>query len=121
MNRKTKVHVAVVTCVVLALALTACSSGATEPNGISTGSDTSGALTISEEGLAFSPDTLEVKVGDSVTFTNKESVPHNVNIDGADLGEQAQGQSVTWTASKAGAFPFTCTIHPSMTGEITVK
>jgi plastocyanin len=77
--------------------------------------------TITEKGLAFEPSTLEVKVGDVVTFTNEDTAPHNVRIDGTELGSQNQGDSVTWTASKAGTYAFSCTIHPSMTGEITVK
>ena len=40
---------------------------------------------------------------------------------GGELGTQGQGEIVTWTAEKAGAFPYSCTIHPSMTGEIIVK
>jgi plastocyanin len=44
-----------------------------------------------------------------------------VRIDGKELGEQAQGASVTWKAEKAGTYPYTCTIHPSMSGTIVVK
>jgi len=105
------------------LALGGCgSSGSSDGGGSGTTTDgTSGGTTIVEEGLAFSPSTLTVKVGDTVTFTNNESAPHNVLIDGTELGSQSNGDSTTWTADKAGSFPFSCTIHPSMTGEITVE
>jgi len=79
------------------------------------------APTVVEQGLAFEPATLEVKVGDTVTFKNEDSAPHIVSIDGTELGNQDPGASVTWTAAAAGTFPYTCTIHPSMTGEIVVK
>lgn len=77
--------------------------------------------TITEQDFAFTPSSATVKVGDTVTFVNKDSAPHRVNIDGQDLGQQADGKSVTWTATKAGTFPFSCTIHPAMTGQITVQ
>jgi plastocyanin len=108
----------------LALALVGCSSGsATTPTttGSSTGGSSSAGATVVEKGFAFDPATLEVKVGDTVTFKNEDSAPHNVKIDGKELGTQDQGASVTWTASAAGSFPYTCTIHPSMAGEIVVK
>jgi plastocyanin len=52
---------------------------------------------------------------------NNDSAPHDVSINGQDLGQQAKGQSVTWTVPKAGTFPYSCVIHPSMTGQITAK
>ena len=85
------------------------------------GTTESAGITVIEKGFAFEPASLEVKVGDTVTFENQDSAPHNVKIDGKELGTQAQGASVTWTAEKAGSFPYTCTIHPAMAGEITVK
>lgn len=112
----------------LVLALVGCSGG-----GSSSGSGTgtapaatapsgSGATpTVIEKGFAFDPATLEVKVGDTVTFKNEDSAPHVVKIDGKELGNQDPGASVTWTAAAAGTFPYSCTIHPSMTGEIVVK
>jgi plastocyanin len=109
----------------LVLALVGCSGG-----GGSTGTGTTGgtpggsgaaSTTVVEKGLAFEPATLEVKVGDTVTFSNEDSAPHNVSIDGKELGNQDPGASVTWTAATAGTFPYTCTIHPSMAGEIVVK
>ena len=111
----------------LALVLVGCSGGSSSTtNPPSSGTTTvdkpaAGATTIVEKGFAFDPATLEVKVGDTVTFKNEDSAPHNVSIDGKQLGNQDQGASVTWTAEKAGSFPYSCTIHPAMTGEIVVK
>jgi hypothetical protein len=36
------------------------------------------------------------------------------------LGVQQPGESKTWTAAKDGSYPYSCIIHPSMTGQITV-
>ena len=113
----------------LMLALVGCSSGggstgggySTPPAGTSSSGSAATGTTVVEKGFAFSPATLDVKVGDTVTFKNEDSAPHNVKIDGKELGSQDPGASVTWTASAAGSFPYSCIIHPSMTGEIVVK
>jgi len=114
--------------IALALVIAGCSAGGSggvtpgsgSGSGATTPTSTSGA-TITEKDFAFSPAESTVKVGDVVTFVNEDSAPHNVSIDGAELGMQNQGASVTWTAAKAGSFPYSCTIHPTMTGTITVK
>ena len=64
---------------------------------------------------------MTAKVGDTVSFVNQDSAPHQVKIDGQDLGQQAPGATVTWKAAKAGTFPFSCVIHPSMTGQVFVQ
>lgn len=128
---RTTLKVALVTCLALlvVLLLAGCSGSASSgtggsssaPTGGSSSSGSTGGPTVTEQGFAFNPSTLTVKVGDTVTFTNQDSASHNVKIDGQELGAQAQGESKTWTASKAGTFPFSCVIHPSMTGQITVQ
>jgi len=99
-------------------------TGTTPPptGGGTTGEAASGgSTTVVEDGFAFEPATLQVNVGDTVTFRNDDSAPHIVKIDGKELGNQDPGASVTWTAEKAGTYPYVCTIHPAMTGEIVVK
>jgi plastocyanin len=110
----------------LALALVGCSGGSASTTTPATtapaaGGSSSAGPTVVEKGFAFEPATLDVKVGDTVTFKNEDSAPHNVKIDGKELGMQDPGASVSWTAEKAGSFPYTCTIHPSMNGQIVVK
>lgn len=102
----------------LALAVTGCAGG--DSTGDSTG-DTAGGTTVTEQSLAFSPATLQVSVGDIVTFANEDSVDHQVLIDGVTLDRQAPGESVTWTADEAGTIDYICTLHPSMMGRIVVE
>jgi plastocyanin len=124
---KLKRTLAAVLLLSLALALVGCSGGSGSTTTPATtapatgGSSSSAGATVVEKGFAFDPATLDVKVGDTVTFKNEDSAPHNVKIDGKELGAQDPGASVTWTADKAGSFPYTCVIHPSMNGEIVVK
>ena len=96
-------------------------SSTTGTDGGTSGGTGPAGMTVVEKDLAFDPASLTVGVGDSVTFENLDSAPHNVSIDGRELGTQSQGEIVTWTAEEAGTFPYSCTIHPSMTGEIIVK
>jgi plastocyanin len=113
----------------LILGLVGCGGSSSTGGGYSTppassssgGATGAGSTTVTEQNFTFSPSTLTVKVGDTVTFTNNDSAAHNVKIDGQELGSQNQGESKTWKATKAGSFPFSCTVHPSMTGQITVQ
>lgn len=75
-------------------------------------------------GFAFAPPQIAVAVGDTVTWTNSDARVHRVIADDAswDAGEVAGGggkASVTFL--EAGAFPYHCSIHPEMTGSVTVE
>ena len=94
---------------------------ATSSGGGSAPATTGTKITVTEQNFAFSPADVKAKVGDTLEFVNNDSAPHEVSIDGTDLGQQTKGQSVTWTATKAGSIPFSCVIHPSMTGKVTVQ
>lgn len=73
--------------------------------------------------FSFNPATLTIKAGDSVTFTNNDSVGHSVVADDGsfDTGILAQGQSKTLVFSKAGTFAYHCSVHPSMKAAIVVQ
>jgi heme/copper-type cytochrome/quinol oxidase subunit 2 len=75
--------------------------------------------------LAFNPPTLTVNVGEVVTF-KFGSVAHNVFFDPqtgapADIPGNNSSVSVTRTFTTAGTYRFTCHIHPSMVGTVTVQ
>lgn len=84
-----------------------------------------GGSKITIQNFQFSPSSLTVKAGDTVTFTNMDSVAHTiVSDDGTtfDTGSLAQGQSNSFTApTKLGTYAFHCSIHPTMTGTLIVK
>jgi plastocyanin len=112
---------------VLALALVACSSGATStpatPSGTGTtgGGTTSSSVTVSMKNIAFDPATVDIQMGDSVTFVNNDTVQHNLSGDWWTSGPIDPGQSYTQRFSTTGANPERCTIHPSMTMTVNVK
>lgn len=73
--------------------------------------------------FSFSPATLTVKVGDTVTWTNQDSMGHSATADdnSFDTGILDQGKSGTITFSKAGTYTYHCAVHPSMHGTIIVQ
>lgn len=79
-------------------------------------------------GFAFSPSSITVKRGTTVTWTNKDSSAHNViSEDGAPAGgpqkPQAlfgQNQSFSFTFNTVGTFPYFCEPHPFMKGTVIV-
>ncbi len=84
------------------------------------GAQDAAAVTI--QNFAFSPASLEVAVGTTVTWTNQNSAPHTATADDGsfDTGQLAQGQSGSVTFDTAGTFAYFCAIHPNMRGTITV-
>ena len=78
------------------------------------------AVTI--DNFAFSPQSLQVKVGTTVTWTNNQGATHTVTSDtGAwDSGNLSQGKSFSFTFTTAGTFAYHCAIHSSMTGTVEV-
>lgn len=73
--------------------------------------------------FAFSPASLTVKVDDSVTWTNQDSMGHSAIADNSsfDTGVFANGESKTVTFDKAGTFTYHCSVHPNMHGTIIVE
>ena len=72
--------------------------------------------------FAFSPATLTIQVGDTVTWTNADGVVHTATAGSAafDSGDLAQGESYSVTFTEPGTYDYLCTPHPSMTGRIVV-
>lgn len=73
--------------------------------------------------LAFSPATVSVNVGDSVTWTHQDSgIPHTVTADSGafNSGQLNSGQSFSQTFTSAGTVTYHCDIHPTMTGSVVV-
>jgi amicyanin len=78
------------------------------------------AVTI--ENFKFAPQSLSVKVGSTVTWTNKDEEPHTVVNPGGAFRSQSLGSGGTYsfTFNTAGTFDYVCSIHPFMTGTVVV-
>ena len=73
--------------------------------------------------IKFVPADITVKAGDTVTWTNEESVPHDVKAEkGADFASETfgEGKTFSYKTTAAGTIDYVCTLHPGMEGTITV-
>ena len=83
--------------------------------------------TDSSGSFAFSPATLTIKAGTTVTWKNSTSVGHTVTSDDGksfDSGTSnpiVSGATYSFTFTKAGTFAYHCTIHPFMKATIIVQ
>ena len=76
------------------------------------------------DNFSFSPPTLTVPVGATVTWVNQDDIPHTVvSADGADLKSPVldTDQKFTHTFAQAGTYAYYCSIHPKMTGKVIVQ
>ena len=75
------------------------------------------------QNFAFSPASITVPVGSTVTWTNKDAVAHTTTSDGTgwNSGSLAQNASFSRTFTSKGTFPYHCAIHPNMVATVTVQ
>lgn len=82
-----------------------------------------GTVEAAMTGNAFSPGTIQAKVGDVITWTNGDGVPHTATYkdDPTCTTENlGKGESGSLSFSAAGTYAFFCKVHPDMTGTIEV-
>jgi plastocyanin len=73
--------------------------------------------------IQFTPKSITAKVGQTVKWTNDDSVDHNVTAtSGETFKSSTFGQGATYShkLAKAGTIKYVCTIHPGMEGTIIV-
>lgn len=85
--------------------------------------DVADAYEVEIEDSAFAPADLTIQVGESITFTNKDSSVHTATAVHGEFntGSIEADESVTITFEEAGSFDYYCFFHESMTGTITVE
>jgi plastocyanin len=88
-------------------------------------SDVPGANEVFIQGNAFNPSTITVSAGTTVTWTNKDGITHTVTSTGTALipNSPSIGSNGTFSQlfSTPGTYPYKCTIHPTMTGNVVVN
>jgi plastocyanin len=66
--------------------------------------------------------------GTNVTWVNNDTIAHRIHTDGAtslagilhEPNNLLPGATYTQTVTKTGTFPYSCHIHPAMTGVLVV-
>ena len=71
----------------------------------------------------FAPGTFTVAAGTTVTWTNRDDIPHTVvSTDGVFKSKVLDtDEKFSYTFDKAGTYPYFCSIHPKMTGTVVVQ
>jgi plastocyanin len=76
---------------------------------------------------SFDPNPIEISAGESVTWTNNDNEIHDITSGNEEEGNMGQefssgvlssGKSFSHTFDKAGTYPYFCSFHESMTGEV---
>jgi len=75
------------------------------------------------DNFSFGPQSITVPVGATVTWTNRDDIPHTVvSTDGVFKSKvRDTDEQFSFTFTKAGTYPYYCSVHPRMTGQVLVR
>jgi plastocyanin len=83
------------------------------------------ATEVKIDNFSFTPVTLTVTAGTTVTWTNRDDIPHTVvSVDDPKAFKSKvmdTDERFSFTFSKAGTYTYFCSVHPKMTGTVVVK
>jgi plastocyanin len=86
------------------------------------------AAKVSMKNIQFNPKSITVAKGGTVTWTNDDTASHDVSKQSgpgpsfkSGTGNLAKGDTYKQTFKAAGTIKYQCTVHPGMTGTVTVK
>jgi plastocyanin len=106
------------------------SSGGSSGQSSGGSSSSGGGASVSMKNVQFDPKDVTVKAGQTITFTDDESIPHDVHKESGPGGDFAsgpdggmqQGDTFKLKLDKPGTYKYVCHVHaPGMAGTITVK
>jgi plastocyanin len=75
------------------------------------------------DNFSFGPGTLTVSAGTTVTWTNRDDIPHTVvSTEGVFKSKVVDtDEKFSYSFAKPGTFSYFCSIHPKMTGKVVVQ
>ncbi len=87
------------------------------------GSQNSTPNEVKIDNFNFTPTTLTVAAGTTVTWTNSDDVPHTVVSDDKVFKSKVldTDEKFSYTFTKPGTYPYFCSVHPKMTARIVVQ
>ncbi len=82
-----------------------------------------GGTMVKIDNFSFTPKSLAVPVGATVTWTNQDDIPHNVVSTEKKFSSPVldTDQHFSFTFREPGSYPYYCKIHPMMTGAVVVE
>ncbi len=104
--------------VVTALAVAALAAGAVASQGAPAAD-----AEVQIDQYAFLPQRITVKPGTTVTWTNEDDAPHTIASSAKLFKSKAldTGDKFSFTFTTPGTFAYFCSLHPQMTGTVTVE
>lgn len=104
-------------------------SATAAPMAMTSGGSTNAAgvshVSVAIQNYAFSPSSLTITQGTTVTWTNHDTAPHTVTVSSGPVKFSSptlqQGQSFTYTFTTAGTYAYYCAVHPDMTAKVIVQ
>jgi amicyanin len=81
------------------------------------------AVAVKIDNFKFGPEDLTVAVGTTVTWTNRDDIPHTVVSTAGVFKSKVldTDEKFSFTFTKAGTYEYFCSIHPKMTGKVIVQ
>jgi plastocyanin len=75
------------------------------------------------DNFVFGPTAITVPVGTTVTWVNRDDIPHTVVSTDKVFKSKVldTDEKFSFTFTKAGEYPYFCSIHPKMTGKVVVQ
>jgi plastocyanin len=92
--------------------------------GVASPSDPATRYTVAIDNFSFAPSSLTVPAGATVTWVNRDDVPHTIESSDRQALKSPvldTDESFTHTFPKAGTYTYFCSVHPRMTGQIVVQ
>jgi plastocyanin len=75
------------------------------------------------DNFSFGPTAITVAAGTTVTWTNRDDIPHTVVSDDKVFKSKVldTDEKFSYTFAKPGTYPYFCSVHPKMTGKVIVQ
>jgi plastocyanin len=75
------------------------------------------------DNFSFTPAAITVTAGTTVTWINRDDIPHTVASDSKEFKSKAldTDEKFSYTFSKAGTYSYFCSLHPKMTGKVIAQ
>jgi plastocyanin len=97
--------------------------GTGSPTTMAKGQPAPAVAEVKIDNFSFGPVDLTVPAGTTVTWTNRDDIPHTVVSTDKIFKSKVMDtdEKFSYTFAKAGTFPYFCSIHPKMTGKVVVQ
>jgi len=92
-----------------------------DSNATSETGDEGKIVEVSIKDFSFNPESVTVSAGDTVRWTNMNSVGHTVSGPTFESGILENGDSFEFLFTDPGVYDYSCSIHPSMKGTVIVE